>query len=251
MITMNIRPPRPTELNSAATVPNVNPRNLNRLTRNIGSATRVSTITKTISIAIPPMIAVNTAGFPHPIDSFLYGWIPYVIPTSTEMSPTAKSTLPHQSTRDRLTTPVSRNFRYAHAVPNRPTGTDTRNTRCQSVVDSRPPTMSPMNDPDTAATALMPNAIPRSCCGNASVRIAVEFAKIIAPPTPCTNRKKISSSAADGPVVNTTDSKIEPTVNTRKPRLYNRTRPNMSPMRPRLTTSTAVTTMYPMIIQSR
>ena len=40
-------------------------------------------------------------------------------------------------------------------------------------------------------------------------------------------------------------------VKTAKPRLYIRTRPNMSPSRPRLTTSTAVTTRKPRIIQSR
>ena len=128
-------------------------------------------------------------------------------------------------------------------MPNKPTGTDTRKTRCQSVVLSSPPTMSPMNEPDTAATALMPSAMPRSRCGNASVRMAVEQAKIIAPPTPWIRRKRISSSAALGPVVNTSESRIEPTVKTRNPRLYKRTRPNMSPMRPRLTTRTAVTTM--------
>ena len=103
--------------------------------------------------------------------------------------------------------------------------------------------MSPMNEPDTAATALMPSAIPRSRCGNASVRMAVEQAKIIAPPTPWISRNRISSNAALGPVVNTSESRIEPTVKTRNPRLYRRTRPNMSPMRPRLTTRTAVTTM--------
>jgi hypothetical protein len=65
------------------------------------------------------------------------------------------------------------------------------------------------------------------------------------------SRKKMSSSAAVGPVLNTTESRIDPMVNTRKPRLYNRTRPNMSPILPRLTTSTAVTTMYPMSIHSR
>jgi hypothetical protein len=251
MITMNISPPRPIELSSAATVPNVNPRRRKRLTRNIGSATRVSTITKTTSSATPPMIAVSTDGLVHPMECVPYGWIPYVIPTSTEISPTANRTFPHQSTRERFTMPVSRNLRYAHAVPNNPTGTETRNTRCQSVVLSNPPTISPMNDPDTAATALIPSAMPRSRCGNASVRMAVEQAKIIAPPTPWISRKRISSSAALGPVVNTSDRRIDPTVKTRNPRLYNRTRPNMSPIRPRLTTSTAVTTMYPMIIQSR
>ena len=79
----------------------------------------------------------------------------------------------------------------------------------------------------------------------------MEQAKIIAPPTPWMRRNRINSSAAAGPVVNTSESRIDPTVKTRNPRLYNRTRPNMSPIRPRLTTNTAVTTMYPMIIQSR
>ena len=36
-----------------------------------------------------------------------------------------------------------------------------------------------------------------------------------------------------------------------KPMLYMRTRPNMSPRRPKLTTSTAVTTRKPIIIHSR
>ncbi len=51
--------------------------------------------------------------------------------------------------------------------------------------------------------------------------------------------------------MNTHESRIEPTVKTAKPRLYMRTRPNMSPTRPRLTTSTAATTMKPSIIHSR
>ena len=210
MITMNISPPLPTELSSAATVPNVNPRKRKRLTRNIGSATRVSITTKTTSSATPPMISASTAGLVHPIVLPPYGWIPYVMPTSTRISPTPNVTLPHQSTRERRTMPTSRSFRYAQTVPNRPTGTDTRNTRCQSVVLSNPPTMSPMKEPDTAATALIPNAMPRSCCGNASVRMAVELAKIIAPPTPWMRRKKMSSSAAAGPDMNTVESRIDP-----------------------------------------
>ena len=40
-------------------------------------------------------------------------------------------------------------------------------------------------------------------------------------------------------------------MNTAKPMLYIRTRPNMSPRRPNDTTSTAVTTMKPMNIHSR
>ena len=72
MITMNIRPPRPTALSNAATVPKLKPRRRKRLTRNIGSSTRVSTTTNTISSATPPMIAVSTEGLVQPIE-----WVPY------------------------------------------------------------------------------------------------------------------------------------------------------------------------------
>ena len=41
-----------------------------------------------------------------------------------------------------------------------------------------------MNEPAIAATMLTPSAVPRWLAGNASVRIAVELAKSIAPPTP-------------------------------------------------------------------
>ena len=41
-----------------------------------------------------------------------------------------------------------------------------------------------MNDPPSAATWLMPSAMPRWVDGNASVRIAVELANSMAPPTP-------------------------------------------------------------------
>jgi hypothetical protein len=44
---------------------------------------------------------------------------------------------------------------------------------------------SPMNDPAVAATELIPSAMPRWVAGKASVRVAEEFANIIAPPTPC------------------------------------------------------------------
>ncbi len=53
----------------------------------------------------------------------------------------------------------------------------------------------PRNEPATAATLLMPSAMPRWWAGKASVRIAVELAKIIAPPTPCTTRPTISHIA--------------------------------------------------------
>ena len=60
----------------------------------------------------------------------------------------------------------------------------------------------------------------------------------------------MSQSAAGGPVSHVTESRTENKVNTAKPRLKMRTRPNMSPTRPRETTSTARTTMKPISIHS-
>ena len=68
---------------------------------------------------------------------------------------------------------------------------------------------------------------------------------------PCTTRQMISHSAPATPCIQVTVRKIEATVKTAKPRLYIRTRPNMSPSRPNDTTSTADTTRNPMNIHSR
>ena len=108
-----------------------------------------------------------------------------------------------------------------------------------------------MNDPTMAAIMLMPIAMPRLCTGNASVRIAVEFAISSAPPTPWITRKMMSWVAPSVPVPHVSDSRIEPRVKMAKPRLYILTRPKMSPIRPKVTTRTAVTTRYPMRIHSR
>jgi hypothetical protein len=97
-----------------------------------------------------------------------------------------------------------------------------------------------------AATWFTPRARPRWSGGKASVRIAEEFANSSAPPTPWSTRMMMSHSAAAVPCIQVTASRIENTLNTAKPRLYILTRPNMSPRRPRLTTSTAVTTVKPM-----
>ncbi len=52
----------------------------------------------------------------------------------------------------------------------------------------------------------------------------------------------ISHQAAAMPCIQVTDSKTENRANSANPRLNIFTRPNMSPRRPKLTTSTAVTT---------
>ena len=108
-----------------------------------------------------------------------------------------------------------------------------------------------MNEPAMAAIELMPSAVPRWVAGNASVRMAVELANRNAPPMPCTIRHRISHSAAAVPCCQVMVRKSEPTVKIAKPMLYIRTRPNMSPSRPKLTTSTADTTRKPMNIHSR
>ncbi len=81
--------------------------------------------------------------------------------------------------------------------------------------------------------------------------MADELAKSMAPPTPCPMRIAISQMAADVPVNQVTASSSEKAVKTMKPRLKILTRPKMSPTRPRVTTSTARTTVKPISIQSR
>ena len=93
--------------------------------------------------------------------------------------------------------------------------------------------------------------MPRWFIGNASVRIAAELAKSIAPPTPWKMRMAIRYQPAASPCSQVTESRIENSAKIAKPMLNMRTRPNMSPSRPKLTTSTAVTTRKPIIIQSR
>jgi hypothetical protein len=83
------------------------------------------------------------------------------------------------------------------------------------------------------------------------VRIAVELAKTIAPPTACTTRQPISHNAPRPACSGSRESATEATVKIIKPRLYSLTRPYMSPSRPRATTSTADTSRKPISIQSR
>ena len=102
-----------------------------------------------------------------------------------------------------------------------------------------------------AATLLMPRPRPRLSAGKASVMIADELAKSMAPPTPWPMRMAMSQMAPALPVRGVTARRIENAVKTAKPRLKILTRPNMSPTRPSVTTSTARTTMNPISIQSR
>jgi hypothetical protein len=126
-------------------------------------------------------------------------------------------------------------------VPSAPKGTLTQNTARQSISASSPPASRPRNWPASAVIWLMPSAIPRWLVGNASVRIAAELAVSMAPPTAWTMRQAISQSAPRSARNGSSDSASEAELNTTKPKLYIRTRPNMSPSRPSVTTSTAET----------
>ncbi len=97
----------------------------------------------------------------------------------------------------------------------------------------------------------MPIAFPRSFSGKASVRMALELANRKAPPTPWPKRIRMIHSAAPAPVIQVNDSRMENRVKMAKPRLYMRTRPYMSPTRPKLTTRTAVTSRKPMRIHRK
>lgn len=115
---------------------------------------------------------------------------------STAMSPAAKVRLPHQSGRAGGRMPVSRSFRYAQTVPDNPNGTDTRKTSRQFTGPSSPPSASPANEPAIPAAWFRPRASPRWEAGKASVRIALESAINIAPPTPWQSRMAISQSSS-------------------------------------------------------
>jgi hypothetical protein len=141
------------------------------------------------------------------------------MPTITAISPTAKVRFPSQSILAGRRSLRSWSLKYAHPVPKSPNGTDTRNTSRQFTGASSPPMISPMNEPAIAATPLMPSARPRWFSGNASVRIALEFANSIAPPTPCPTRIPISHRAPALPFIGVTASRIENAVNTANPRL--------------------------------
>ena len=165
------------------------------------------------------------------------------MPISNAIKPTAKAPLPNQSILAGLRTPLSFKLITPHTVPSTPTGTETQNTSRQSMGPRIPPSTRPMNDPAIAATMLVPSANPRWLGGKASVRMAAVLAMMKAPPTPCINRMTIMNNAADAPCSHVTDNRMENKVKIAKPMLYIRTRPTMSPSRPKLTTRTAVTSM--------
>lgn len=127
-------------------------------------------------------------------------------------------------------------------MPKIPKGTLIQKTRRQWTSASDPPATRPTKVPATQAMLLIPMAMPRWWAGKASVTMAVELAISSAPPIPWTTRMTMSSTAPAAPAPGVSERAIEARVKMANPALYIRTRPNMSPMRPNVTTSTVVTT---------
>ena len=67
MTSMNIKPPRLSEARKLATLPALKARMRNRVSRNMGCATLVSTTPKTTRMPMPPKMAATTKGFVHTI----------------------------------------------------------------------------------------------------------------------------------------------------------------------------------------
>lgn len=102
-------------------------------------------------------------------------------------------------------------------MPIIPTGTLTKKTKRQSYTAKTPPKTKPISEPARNANWLIPNALPRSFSGKASVMIAPLLEKRNAAPTPWTILKAISSMAPASPVLGVRNSRIEPTVNMASP----------------------------------
>src|SRR5262245_5821824 len=143
--------------------------------------------------------------------------MPYVIPVSSAVRPTANVSVPAQSSPPGLRTPSSFSDRTLQIVPSTPIGTPTQKIARQSHSDSAPPINRPRNDPATAATMFTPSAIPRWFDGNASVRIAADDAINIAPPTPWTTRQPISQAAPPPSWNASNDNATAASLNTAKP----------------------------------
>jgi hypothetical protein len=104
-------------------------------------------------------------------------------------------------------------------VPSTPTGTLIQKTARQSIVARSPPATRPMNCPAMAAIWFVPSASPRCSAGNASVRIAAEFAVSIEPPTACRTRHPMSHIAPLPAEKGSNDSRIDAAAKTAKPTL--------------------------------
>lgn len=171
---------------------------------------------------------------------------PNVIAIKIRNSPDANEMFPNQSIFSRLNEPISFKFVYDRKIPIIPIGIFIQKIDLQPKKEVKnPPKTRPRTDPNIIATWLMPNALPLSFTGKASVRIATLFEKINAAPIAWINLNSTNCSPVCDKLHNA-DAK----VNIVNPNLYNFTLPKISERRPKFKRIEAVTREYPITIQT-
>ncbi len=225
-----------------ATLPALKARMLNRLNWIIGSVTRDSMTTKATSNRTPVVNVASTNGLRQPVGCPPCGWIPEVIAIRIGRQPDGNgdvappvdaAAVPFAVVAQPAVGPDGAEDADGHVDPEH---------RPPVQAASSPPATRPMNWPASAATWLIPSANPRWSAGNASVedggRVGRQHGAA----------DGLQQSPADQPFggggprrTGRTDNSTDATVKTVNPRLYTRTRPNMSPIRPTVTTRTAWT----------
>ncbi len=119
-------------------------------------------------------------------------------------------------------------------------GTFTKKTHCQPMpVVMIPPTRGPTATAAPVTAPNTPNATPRSRPRNAWASRARDVANIIAPPTPCTARARLSVSGLEE-----SPQTAEESVNTTRPAAKMRRRPKRSASEPEVSSSAARVSAY-------
>ncbi len=121
------------------------------------------------------------------------------------------------------------------AIPTAATGRFIQKIKRQSISIRTPPASGPMPSATAETAAQMPSARGCSAEGKALQTRASESESIGAAPAPCSTRPKISPTWSPAAPETT-----EPIAKTAMPAMKTRLRPNMSPSRPAVTTSTAI-----------
>ena len=121
------------------------------------------------------------------------------------------------------------------AIPIAATGRFIQKITRQSISIRTPPASGPIASASAETAAQMPSARGCSAAGKALQTSASESESIGAAPAPCRTRPTISPTWSPAAPETT-----EPTAKTTMPAMKTRLRPNMSPSRPAVTTSTAI-----------
>ena len=176
MMRMNCRPPRPIADRSAAMLPAANARMRKRSRWNIGSSTRVSITQNTTSSAMPPSSIDRTNGDVHPIVVAAVRLDPVRDPDHHADEAEREGRVPppvdagratHAELAERVVRPDGRNHADRHRDEE---DEPPRHGRQHAAEDE------PEERAGDRGDEFTPIASPRWCTGNASVRIALEFA---------------------------------------------------------------------------